>query len=410
MLNILINAYAVAPNWGSEPGMAWNWIINIAKYCKCHVITEGEWRKEIEEAIKQLPQKENIIFYYNPVSDKVRRMCWNQGDWRFYYYYRKWQKKTLEIAKKICKENKIDITHQLNMIGFREPGLLWKIKGIKHVWGPIGSMGSVPTQFLHDLPYKERFKISLKNLITKYQIRHNPVKNAINNNDIIIAALNVTKEEIRKTYNKEIPVIGETGLTLKKSCIHKECINRPIELLWVGRFIPTKKLSIALTALAKTHNPKNFRLHIVGSGTKKEVNQYKLTAINLGINDICIWHGKIANSEVQNMMQKFDLFYFTSIFEGCPHVILEAISNNMPIVCFDTCGQGVIVDDNIGFKVKLTNQQESIDRFAEKLNYINSHRELLPIMSSNCTKKQKELSWEEKARTMIDLYYKALKK
>ena len=30
MLNILINAYAVAPNWGSEQGVGWNWIINIA--------------------------------------------------------------------------------------------------------------------------------------------------------------------------------------------------------------------------------------------------------------------------------------------------------------------------------------------------------------------------------------------
>lgn len=90
MLNILINAYAVAPNWGSEQGMGWNWIINIAKYCKCYVITEGEWRKEIEEALLELPQKDNIKFYYNPVSEKVRKMCWNQGDWRFYYYYHKW--------------------------------------------------------------------------------------------------------------------------------------------------------------------------------------------------------------------------------------------------------------------------------------------------------------------------------
>ena len=42
MLKILINAYACSPNWGSEPGMAWNWITNIAKHCKCFVITESE--------------------------------------------------------------------------------------------------------------------------------------------------------------------------------------------------------------------------------------------------------------------------------------------------------------------------------------------------------------------------------
>ena len=125
MLNILINAYAVAPNWGSEQGVGWNWIVNIARYCKCYVITEGEWRMEIESALEELPHKENIIFYYNPVSDEVRKMCWNQGDYRFYYHYEQWQIKTLEIARQICKEHRIDVLHQLNMVGFREPGFLW---------------------------------------------------------------------------------------------------------------------------------------------------------------------------------------------------------------------------------------------------------------------------------------------
>lgn len=77
MLNILINAYACSPCWGSEPGMAWNWVINLAKHCNLFVITEGEWRAEIEEAVARLPQRDHLHFYFNPVSEKVQRMCWN---------------------------------------------------------------------------------------------------------------------------------------------------------------------------------------------------------------------------------------------------------------------------------------------------------------------------------------------
>ena len=404
MLNILINAYAVAPNWGSEPGMAWNWITNIAKYCKCFVITEGEWRNEIEEVLKTHPQRENITFYFNSVPYKVRKMCWNQGDWRFYYYYRQWQKSTLKIAEQICREHKIDITHQLNMIGFREPGMLWKIKGVKHVWGPIGSMGEVPVEFLKDLPLTVRLKQSLKNTITRYQIKHNPVKSAIKNCDALIAALDVTREQIKKWYGIDVPVIGETGLVPNEGQPHCECTGRPIELLWVGRFIPTKKLSIALEALARTTNPNDFRLHIVGSGTDEEVALYKQQAIDLGINDICTWYGKIPNAEVQKMMREKDLFYFTSVFEGGPHVILESITNNIPILCFDTCGQGVVVDDNIGYKIPLTNHQEGVKGFADKLNYISAHRDELVTLSANCTRKQKELSWESKVKSLVDIY------
>lgn len=55
-------------------------------------------------------------------------MCWNQGDWRFYKHYHAWQYRTYEIALGIIKIYHIDIVHQLNMIGFREPGYLWKIE------------------------------------------------------------------------------------------------------------------------------------------------------------------------------------------------------------------------------------------------------------------------------------------
>lgn len=51
MLSILINAYACSPNMGSEPGMAWNWCINLARHCELYIITEGEFRDKIEAVL-----------------------------------------------------------------------------------------------------------------------------------------------------------------------------------------------------------------------------------------------------------------------------------------------------------------------------------------------------------------------
>lgn len=410
MLKVLINAYAVAPNWGSEQGMAWNWISGLSEYCDLYIITEGEWRNEIEKAVAIHPNKKHLHFYYNPVPEKVRKMCWNQGDWRFYYYYRKWQKKTLEIAREICQKEHIDITHQLNMIGFREPGLLWKIDGVKHVWGPIGSMGAIPIHFLNDLPFKVRAKQQLKNVITSWQIKHGNVKKALKRNDALIAALDVTRDRIKDVYCIDVPVMGETGLVPNEGHPHGECVERPIDLLWVGRFIPTKKLSIALEALAKTKQPKHFVLHVVGSGSDEEVMMYKKMAKELNVADICKWYGKIPNDKVQEMMRTCDLFYFTSVFEGGPHVILESIANNLPILCFDTCGQGVVTDETIGLKVPFTTMEEGIYGFTQKLDYIDEHREILPQLSFNCTKKQQELSWTKKIEYVMSVYNQLLYK
>ena len=150
MLKILVNAYACSPDMGSEPGMGWNWCVNLAEYCELFIITEGEFRDKIETVVPTLPQGDNMHFYYNPVSEDIRRMCWNQGDWRFYKYYKRWQKSTTDIARKICKDEKIDILHQLNMIGFREPGYLWQISketGIPFVWGPVDAKESFPLAY-----------------------------------------------------------------------------------------------------------------------------------------------------------------------------------------------------------------------------------------------------------------------
>ena len=71
-------------------------------------------------------------------------MCWNQGDWRFYWHYRKWQKQALKLAQAICREHELNAIHQSNMIGFCEPGYLWKIEDIPFVWGPIGGLKQFP--------------------------------------------------------------------------------------------------------------------------------------------------------------------------------------------------------------------------------------------------------------------------
>lgn len=54
MLSILINAYACSPGMGSEPGMAWNWCVCLSKYCELHIITEGEFKDKIENAVRVL--------------------------------------------------------------------------------------------------------------------------------------------------------------------------------------------------------------------------------------------------------------------------------------------------------------------------------------------------------------------
>ena len=409
-MKILINAYACSPGMGSEPGMAWNWVSNLAKFCELHIITEGEFREKIETVVPTLEQGVNMHFYYNPVSEEIRKMCWNQGDWRFYKYYREWQWKTYLMAKDICSKEQIDILHQLNMIGFREPGYLWKLSEeneLPFVWGPVDAKDKFPVAYLDGAEVKTKLFMRLKNFLTGIQLRYSGrVKKAARQSSVVFSASSNSQRSFKKYFGIDSPLLNETGCYIQNHPLEDKMGKDTFDVLWVGKMDFRKQLGLALVSIGKTGNDKII-LHIVGGG---EAEQYKSQVAALGIAERCVWHGAVSHDEVQTIMQQSDVFLFTSVAEGTPHVVLEAIGNNLPVVCFDTCGQGDAVNDKVGRKIPLSSPCQSVSDFAKLLNELEDNRSLLKQLSENCKERQQELSWEEKAKTMMEWYEKILRK
>ena len=409
MLKILINAYACSPGMGSEPGMAWNWVSNLAKFCELYIITEGEFREKIEEVVPTLEQGKNMHFYYNPVSEEIRKMCWNQGDWRFYKYYREWQWKTYLMAKDICSKEKIDVLHQLNMIGFREPGYLWKLSkenGVSFVWGPIGGLKQFPTAYLQGAGLKMKLFNRLKNILNIWQLKHDKrVNEAFRTAKLLVSSIPDSYHAIKKYKGKESIIIPETGCFLSEDIPTDRFDEKEFHIMWVGKFDFRKQLPLALRAVAISDNP-NIVLDIYGSGSDENIASVKNLIDSLGITDKVVWHGNQPNDVVMNAMRKSQLFFFTSVSEDTSTVVLEAVSNRLPVLCFNACGMAAVIDDKVGRKVSLSNPIQSAKDFARLINELEYDRTLLKRMSENCKQRQLELSWEEKAKTMVKWYEK----
>lgn len=409
MLKILINAYACSPGMGSEPGMAWNWVSNLAKFCELYIITEGEFREKIEEVVPTLEQGKNMHFYYNPVTDEIRKMCWNQGDWRFYKYYREWQWKTYLMAKEICSSEHIDVLHQLNMIGFREPGYLWKLSkesDVPFVWGPIGGLKQFPLAYLQGAGLKMKLFNRLKNILNVWQLKHEKrVDEALKTARLLISSIPDSYRAIKKYKGLESIVIPETGCFLSEDISTDRFDEKELHVMWVGKFDFRKQLPLALRAIAIANNP-NIVLEIYGGGSDEQIASAKRVADLLGITEKVVWHSNQPNDVVMNAMHKAQVFFFTSVSEDTSTVVLEAVSNRLPVLCFDACGMAAVIDDKVGRKVALSNPAQSAADFAKQLNDLEHDRNLLKQLSENCKQRQNELSWEEKAKTMVEWYEK----
>lgn len=403
-MKVLVNAYACSPNMGSEPGMAWNWCVNLAKYCELFIITEEEFRDKIEAVVPTLPQGKNMHFYFNPVAPEVRKMCWNQGDWRFYWHYRQWQKRTLRIAKQICSEQKIDILHQLNMIGYREPGLLWKIKGPKFVWGPVGGMELMPIAYLKGTGIKTILFNRIKNFINSLQYRYQPnVRHAVKRADAIIAATSGCQMKLQEYYHTNVSMINETGCEVIDDVMRTNGMNSQLSLLWVGKLDFRKQIQLAIRVLGKLKDL-DVVIHVCGGGTKEQISEMKRLASDLKVSEKLNYHGVVSHNEVLQFMRGSDLFLFTSIMEGTPHVVQEAIANHLPVICIDTCGQGDCVTEDCGAKVALSNPETTIEDMASVIRELYGDKSRLKQLSENCFQASQMMSWDNKAESMLIVY------
>lgn len=402
MMKVLINAYAVSPSWGSEQGVGWHWITSIAQYCEVVVITESEFREDIDAALRSLPQAGNITFHYIPVSQRVRNMCWNQGNWLFYLPYKLWQRKALKLARKIVASQHIDVIHQLNMVGFREPGLLWRIKDIPYVWGPVGGTEQMPLRFIQNPHFY--CKSLIKNILNFLQLHFDPwVNSAVKHSDAFIAAGRASHDYISdKRPDAKLVLLNETGCEASLIASRKAVESDPLDILWVGKIVRSKCLDIAIRTLGALSPEQKSRIRFRIAGAGPEENKCRRLARELGVEPI--WLGKIPNSEVKQLMRASSLFFFTSIMEATSTVVLEAVENSLTILCFDACGFGPIVDATIGMKVPLTTPEEAVRAFSEKIAYALEHPDALRAMSAGCPAKMKTLTWDYKARRTLEIY------
>lgn len=407
-LKILVSAYACSPNRGSEPGMGWNFVLGLAEFHEVHVISEKlKWEKPVTAFLKENPELAHRLKFYfieKKRNKPLRKICPPS----YYWYYRHWQQKAFRLARELDEVENFDIVHQLNMVGYREPGYLWKLQK-PFVWGPIGGLDNSPWRFLPSLGFKGMIFYAGRNLINLWQrnFKLRPRKAASHPNSRLIAATPSNANFIKKRWKRDAQIITEVGQEATDNVhISSRSKNEPLKIFFSGLHIPGKNLPLLLRALKTAQFP--FELHILGKGemTKK----WKRIANKYGIQNSCIWHGWLEKEKAISTMQQGHVFCITSISDLTSTVTLEALSYGLPVVCLDHCGFAHVVNESCGIKIPVDTPTKAAHNFAIALEKLFNNEEYRQELSRGAINRAADFSWDKKIEQLNSIYSELLKK
>jgi len=173
----------------------------------------------------------------------------------------------------------------------------------------------------------------------------------------------------------------------------------------VGRIMPEKDIITMLKTfyLVLKKFPK-AKLILVGEPKHQLFEkEYKKFAKNLGISTNVIFYG--ASDNLIHLYNTFDIYLMTSIAEGLPNVLLEAMAMKIPIVSTNVAGvKELVIDQETGFIC----EQKDCKSLAERIIVIVKNPEIRVKFAKKGRKRIKEQFSFSNRLTKLELIYQSL--
>lgn len=177
--------------------------------------------------------------------------------------------------------------------------------------------------------------------------------------------------------------------------------NPKIKILFIGRLIYRKGLQRVVAALPKVRElaKKPFEVEVVGTGAARPM--LAEMADKLGVTDLIKYVGIVPYDQLEKSYQYADMFVLTSLSEGMPSVILEAMGCGLPIVASNVGGNNEIVEDGgNGYLI----EGADTDFLAQRLAALINDDTLRATMGARSRELSLQYGWDAIMKKYNELY------
>lgn len=404
-MKILLSAYACEPHSGSEPGIGWHWAIEIARLGhEVHVLTRANNVQAIENELANLSGLKLTIHGYD-LPQWAR--WWKKGSRGMRLYYVLWQRGAYRCAQKLHAGERFDLVHHITFGVFRHPSFMGRL-GIPFIFGPIGGGEYAPQSLLHSLPLRGRIAERMREAANRAASLDPLVQAAFRRATLICCNTPETIERVPASYRNKTICVHDVASDAAAIAANPSSGAGPC-FLFAGRLLYWKGVHLALRALAELRREiPDAELTIVGDGRDRAWLESIARQLQLG--KAVQWRGWLPRAEVQRLYAAHCAFVFPSLHDSGGTVVLEAMSQGLPVICLDLGGPGSILPADCGAKIAARGRGEEqvIADLAEAMKKFAANSGWRDEVAVNALKAARAMTWEIHVRHAYEEIDKAL--
>ena len=226
----------------------------------------------------------------------------------------------------------------------------------------------------------------------------------LKNASAVIALTKHMKEAMQAIYSRDV-IIVPNGINLNEVAEREaEGGNPGKKILFVGRLHPVKGTQYLLGAMSIVHRElPEAKLILVGDGEERE--HLETLTDNLGIRECVEFAGRVPHERVEGYMNQAEVFVLSSLSEGFPVTILEAMACGLPVVATRVGGVPDIIEDGAnGYLIDTMNQEQ----MAEALLKLLRDEELRKGISEKNRVTAEKYRWDTVVVTLEGIYQGSL--
>lgn len=337
---VLVIAYACHPDQGSEPGVGWTWLREIATLHPVTVLTTVPHDARLEEVVNETGLDIEIV----PIATRLDSISMD-SPLRLLRYFA-WLQQAGQRVAQLEATAQFFMGHHLTFACDWLPSPLARLRETPYIWGPVGGATYPPAELCKELDTRSHFlewvRWGVGTASRATVARSSAVRASI------IVSMN---QDTAIALGKYGAAVVETNAAFDYSSFPggaHELESAPRRAVFAGRLLGWKGLGIAIKALSDPRLSQ-WSLDIFGTGPAQPMLERMVRERRL--EDQITFRGRVDREGLLRSLQSSSVFLFPSLHDSAGWAVAEATALGLRIVCFpiggprDLAGPNAIILD-----------------------------------------------------------------